>query len=672
MKILLVEDDKITANMLAQALNAHNYNVNTAADGETGLQLAQVYDYDLILLDVMIPKLDGISLCRELRARGCQMPILLLSALDSSKDRVQGLEAGADDYVAKPFNLLELIARIRALLRRGKATLASTNLTWEKLQVNPDTTEVTYGEKLLHLTPKEYNLLELFLRNPRRIFSRSAMLDRVWSAGEFPQEEAVTAHIKGLRQKLKAAGMTVDLIETVYGLGYRLKSLPDGLASKNPDRETTPLSQHPNSLSASPGAPAGESDDNAKRAKVMAVLADIRAKLEENFAEKVSIFDRAISNLKTGNLDGELRQEAQAQAHKLVGSLGTLGMPEGSKVAQQMEQLLHPEKIGEPGAAQQLEESVKLLKRIFDRPPAAPADLVATALPNRRLLIVDDDTLVSSRIKVEADASGFQVELANSPQAARIAITQQLPDAILLDLSFPETKENGLAFLAEIRHQKPEIPVMVFSGHNQLSERIEVARLGASGFLHKSIPPADILKAVSEALDQANPAEAKVMVVDDDAHLLASLQVILQPWGFQITTLVEPQKFWEVLESTCPDLLILDVEMPGYSGIELCLAVRNDLRWSKLPVLFLTAHSESEIVRQMFVAGADDYANKPIVEPELIARILNRLERTQLRHQLAQRQGESPIPLKNSSIAEGERDHQEGEKEISALSSFQG
>jgi DNA-binding response OmpR family regulator len=128
------------------------------------------------------------------------------------------------------------------------------------------------------------------------------------------------------------------------------------------------------------------------------------------------------------------------------------------------------------------------------------------------------------------------------------------------------------------------------------------------------------------------------MVVDDDVHLLAALQVILQPWGFQVTTLDNPEKFWEVLETTCPDLLILDVEMPGYSGIELCLAVRNDLRWSLLPVLFLTAHSESEIVRQMFVAGADDYVNKPIVQPELIARLLNRLERTQLRHRLAQAQ----------------------------------
>jgi len=638
MKILLVEDDSITTNLLTRALNTHNYNVNTAADGETALQLAQAYDYDLIVLDVLIPKLDGISLCRELRSSGCQMPILLLTALDSRSNLVEGLEAGADDYMVKPFNIEELIARIRALLRRGKAALSSTSLTWEKLQVNPDTTEVIYAEKVLHLTPKEYNLLELFLRNPRRIFSRSAMLDRVWSAGEFPQEEAVTAHIKGLRHKLKAAGMSVDLVETVYGLGYRLKSLPEDLESPKVVGKTAETAKSQESLSAESSGPSLELNNEERRLKVLSVVAEIRGKLRANFIEKVVIFNRAIAQLKTGTLDNELRQEAQAEAHKLVGSLGTLGLPKGSQVARKIENLFQPENALKAGNAQQIEEYLDKLKQIFDRPLEPETELVAQVSQQRRMLIVDDDSVQSDRLKLAASGFGFQIEVANSPEAARIAISQQPPDAILLDLTFSRVEENGLALLAELRSEKPDIPVMVFSGHNQLSDRIEVARLGASGFLHKSIPPADILKAVAQLLDQTGPAEAKVMVVDDDVHLLAALTMILQPWGFQVTILDEPERFWEVLETTCPDLLILDVEMPGYSGIELCLAVRNDLRWSKLPVLFLTAHSESETVRQMFVAGADDYVNKPIVEPELIARILNRLERTQLRHKLAQTQ----------------------------------
>lgn len=628
MKILLVEDDTITVNLLTRALNSQSYNVNTAGDGETALQLARAYDYDLIVLDVLIPKLDGISLCRELRSSGCQMPILLLTALDSRSNLVQGLEAGADDYMVKPFNIEELMARIRALLRRGKATLSSTKLTWEKLQVSPDTTEVTYAEKVLHLTPKEYRLLELFLRNPQRIFSRSAILDRIWSAGEFPQEEAVTAHIKGLRHKLKAAGMSVDLVETVYGLGYRLKSLPEDIENQKVAGETAETASESSESIL-------ELNHDERRLKVLSVVAEIRAKLRANFIEKVAIFDRAIAQIQTRTLEEELRREAQAQAHKLVGSLGTLGLPQGSEVARKLEHLFKPENVLKPGSVQKIEEFLHLLKQIFDRPPEPESEVVAEVSQQRRILIVDDDILQSDQLKIAASDSEFEIEVANSPQAARIAISQQPPDAILLDLSFSRTQENGLTLLAELRTEKPDIPVMVFSGHNQLSDRIEVARLGASGFLHKSLPPADILKAVAQLLDRTGPAEAKVMVVDDDVHLLAALKMILQPWGLQVTTLDEPEKFWEVLETTCPDLLILDVEMPGYSGIELCLAVRNDLRWSKLPVLFLTAHSESETVRQMFVAGADDYVNKPIVEPELIARLLNRLERTQLRHRLA-------------------------------------
>ncbi|MEG4225528.1 response regulator [Microcoleus sp. N9_A2] len=640
MKILLVEDDTVTVSLLTQALNSHNYNVNAAADGETALQLVQAYDYDLIVLDVLIPKLDGISLCRKLRSSGCQMPILLLTALDSSNDRVQGLEAGADDYVVKPFNLEELIARIRALLRRGKATLSSTNLTWEKLQVNPDTTEVSYAEQVLHLTPKEYNLLELFLRNPRRIFSRSAILDRIWSAGEFPQEEAVTAHIKGLRHKLKAAGMTVDLVETVYGLGYRLKSLPEEIETQQVGQERAETAKTQETLSTASSGSSQELNNDDRRLKVLNMVAKMRENLKANFREKVAIFEGAIAQLKSGTLEDELRREAQDQAHKLVGSLGTLGLPKGSEVARKIEHLFKAENILKPRTAQKIEEFLHLLKQIFDRPPPEPeSDLVAQLSQQRHILIVDDDTFGSARLKIAASGSGFHIEVANSPQAARSAIYQQPPDAILLDLTFSRTQENGLTLLAELRSEKPDIPVMVFSANNQLSDRIEVARLGASGFLHKSIPPADILKAVGQVLDQTGPAaEAKVMVVDDDVHLLAALKMILQPWGFQVTTLDDPEKFWEVLETTCPDLLILDVEMPGYSGIELCLAVRNDLRWSKLPVLFLTAHSESETVRQMFVAGADDYVNKPIVKPELIARLLNRLERTQLRNRLAQAQ----------------------------------
>ncbi|MEG3833066.1 MULTISPECIES: response regulator transcription factor [unclassified Microcoleus] len=221
MKILLVEDDYRIAQALAEALTDQHYAVDIAADGQEGWNFAEAFTYDLILLDVMLPKLDGISLCQRLRRQGLKTPVLMLTARDTSNDKVMGLDAGADDYVVKPFDLPELAARIRALLRRGSTTLPPV-LEWENLRLNPNTCEVTYRDNLLHLTPKEYSLLELFLRTGGRVLTRSAILDHIWAFEDSPGEETVKVHLRGLRQKLKAAGAPANFIETIYGIGYRL------------------------------------------------------------------------------------------------------------------------------------------------------------------------------------------------------------------------------------------------------------------------------------------------------------------------------------------------------------------------------------------------------------------------------------------------------------------
>lgn len=224
MRILLVEDDEAIAAVITNFLTSQHYVLDVAYDGQEGWELIEAYTYDLIVLDIMLPKIDGMTLCRQLRAQGYQMPVLLLTARHSSTDKVMGLDVGADDYVVKPFDLKELAARIRALLRRGSSALTPI-LEWEKLQLDPSTCDVRYDYQLLHLSPKEYSLLELFLRNNRRILSRRAILNHLWSWEDTPGEDTVKAHIKGLRQKLKSVGASPDLIETVYGMGYRLKPL---------------------------------------------------------------------------------------------------------------------------------------------------------------------------------------------------------------------------------------------------------------------------------------------------------------------------------------------------------------------------------------------------------------------------------------------------------------
>jgi DNA-binding response OmpR family regulator len=224
MRILLVEDDVHLAEALEEVLTDQLYAVDVVTDGEAAWEQVKTIEYDLLLLDVMLPKLDGISLCRRLRSHGYSPPILLITARDTSTDKVKGLDAGADDYIVKPIDLPELLARIRAGLRRASVS-ASPVLEWGSLQLDPSTYEVTYMEQPLRLTPKEYSILELFIRNGRRVLSRSAILEHIWSLEEPPEEETVKAHIKSLRQKLKKAGASPDLIETVHSVGYRLKQL---------------------------------------------------------------------------------------------------------------------------------------------------------------------------------------------------------------------------------------------------------------------------------------------------------------------------------------------------------------------------------------------------------------------------------------------------------------
>ena len=229
MRILLVEDDIRLAETLAEALSDQLYVVDIAADGEVAWDCTKAINYDLLLLDVMLPEIDGITLCHRVRSHGHQMPILMITACDTISNKINGLDAGADDYIIKPVDLGELFARIRALLRRGN-TNSTPILKWGDLQLNPSTYEVSYKNNFLHLTPKEYSLLELLLRNGRRVISRSVIIENLWTSETSPDEHTIKVHLRSVRQKLKAVGAPEDFIETMLGLGYRLKS-PDLLQS---------------------------------------------------------------------------------------------------------------------------------------------------------------------------------------------------------------------------------------------------------------------------------------------------------------------------------------------------------------------------------------------------------------------------------------------------------
>ncbi len=221
MRILLVEDDDRIADPLAEDLRHQSHAVDVAYDGLAGWEFTQAADYDVILLDWMLPKLTGIQLCQRLRQSGCQAYILLLTAKDTTGDKVIGLDAGADDYLVKPFEVDELTARLRALSRR-QPIYQSVVLKHGEIELNPSTHSVTYAEIPLELTSKEYMLLEYFLQHPTQVISRTALLDKLWGFDQISGDKTIKTHLTNLRHKFKQAGCQQDIIETVYGVGYRL------------------------------------------------------------------------------------------------------------------------------------------------------------------------------------------------------------------------------------------------------------------------------------------------------------------------------------------------------------------------------------------------------------------------------------------------------------------
>jgi DNA-binding response OmpR family regulator len=224
MRILVVEDERRIAAFIERGLEEEHYAVDVAYDGEEALDWAAVVDYDLILLDILLPKKDGIQVCRELRDRGSKVPILMLTARDAVEDRVRGLDSGADDYLVKPFAFQELLARIRALLRR-QSEVKTTQIQVGDLVLDTVTRRATRAGQVIELTAREYALLEFLMRHPRQVLSRTQIGEHVWDYDFFSTSNVVDVYIGYLRRKIDR-DFDVKLIQTVRGAGYKIEAEP--------------------------------------------------------------------------------------------------------------------------------------------------------------------------------------------------------------------------------------------------------------------------------------------------------------------------------------------------------------------------------------------------------------------------------------------------------------
>jgi DNA-binding response OmpR family regulator len=462
MRILLVEDDEVIVGILEKALTQQNYSVDAAINGQIGWDMVAVYRYDLIILDIVLPKLNGLEFCQRLRAHHDQVPVLLLTARGSSDDKVIGLDAGADDYVVKPFELVELLARIRVLLRRGRLPKLA-NLEWANLRINPEAREANYGGQLLALTPKEYRLLELFVRNQQRVFSRNDILNHLWSSEASPGEDTVTVHIKDLRRKLKQSGAPSDLIETVYGHGYRLKQLP---TSSTPDAE-----------------------EQDRQRQTRAGLMLVWQKYRGLSCDRLTVLERASLRLLDNAFSDQHQEQALQAAHKLAGALGVFGFAEGSRLAREIEAIF--QQTCHRSQAPHAMSLIVALRRELNCPE------IETIAPGgtRPLLLVATDGMFVKNIVRLAEEHGMAIALAKDITAAQKLI-ETSQNVILLQFSLRNATEADLNALAELTNQTPPIPILFLTNEDHLVNRIKAAQLATPFFLRQSFLPEQVLTIV--------------------------------------------------------------------------------------------------------------------------------------------------------------------------------
>jgi len=227
LNLLVIEDDENILTAISEYFSRAGYNVNTAEDGLIGVQAALNDRPDAIVLDLMLPKMDGLAVCRELREKASYIPILMLTAKDDVVDKVLGLEMGADDYITKPFSLRELEARIKSVLRRARAATLTQGTGEEapivrgRLRIDPAKREVSVGDRQVELTPKEFDLLRLFASNPGRVFPRKYLLEKIWDYSYEGYDRTIDSHINRLRAKIEDNPENPQMVLTVWGIGYK-------------------------------------------------------------------------------------------------------------------------------------------------------------------------------------------------------------------------------------------------------------------------------------------------------------------------------------------------------------------------------------------------------------------------------------------------------------------
>ena len=603
MRFLLVEDDPAISHTLGAALAEQFYVVDVAEDGQEGLDYTRSFTYDLIILDVTLPRLDGLSLCRHLRREKYTGPILLLTAKGETEDKVKGLDAGADDYVVKPCTVQELMARVRALLRRQRSTDAPV-LEWGPLRLDPSAGQVTYSNRPINLSPKEYSLLELFLRHPRRLFSRNAILEHLWSVGDFPGEETVKAHIKGVRRKLALVGAR-DLIETVYGMGYRLR----------------------------PGsAQVPEPQDGDVSLRLRSALDRAWERFEGMIYERLESLERVTAGIGADRLCEADRLRALEDAHKLIGSLGPFGLVRGSQLARAIEEQLQqlqpyaqdphspPDPNGFGFAANSAATSPtatnrhSILQLAHQTLIALVGDLRREIQSRQqiehnrlRLVYLGNNSRWSQALAAAIAQEGALIDLVlpSSPTTWLTQPATALPSVVIMDWSDPE-RADFLAVLPSLRQRQPSLIAIALMEQSDPNDLLQFANEGWDTDWAVDRPITPLIQALSQyQTEQRIGGNLRILAIglSNNANNLVRRCCQQQQWT--LAAVSQPQRVSASMAASRPDLILLAADSSPWGGVLWTRALRSEgFGGRRIPVIVFASEASPQTLDRLYQAGA--------------------------------------------------------------------
>lgn len=377
--------------------------------------------------------------------------------------------------------------------------------------------------------------------------------------------------------------------------------------------------------------------ENQGSSKSVMALAAVWARFRDATLARVETLEDTALALLEGSFDEDARAVAEREAHKLAGSAGTFGFPNASRIARDLER-----RFSTPGLLQgdavSLSESIVALRKELEGTPQFELSAAAEVEQDLKatVLILGGDPAFMIRAQMEAEARSMHVLTADTAEKARELALQQRIHAAMIFTGDMENSHEFLEVIEFLASQTPSVPAIVVGQTGSFQARIEAVRRGAHQYLEQGVSPSSAIQTLHGLTKPSSVGGRRVLAVDDDPQILSAITALLEPAGMKISTVGDPLQFWGVLEEVNPDLVILDLDMPHVSGFEICRIIRQSPRWSSLPVLILTGRTDAASIQRSFSAGADDYIGKPIIGPELLMRIRNRLERVRLHRELSE------------------------------------